>query len=266
MGHGDLLTSLTISVILSPLMRKLANSIKDILLAFLNFIYPKQCQGCGVKLHYKNKYYLCEECLGKVKVNNPPFCLKCGHPLSGPADLKVVCGKCSGIKYNFDKAFYCCNYEGLVKELVHKFKYNHKKFLICLFNELMTNFIKRHISTKSMDMVVPIPLHRGKLQQRGFDQALLLSKNLSKTFNLQMSYNILNRKKDTKQQANLNKAQRLKNIKGAFSIKDKTVFNKKSVLLIDDIFTTAATANECAHLLKEAGAKSVSLLALAKSS
>lgn len=194
----------------------------------------------------------------------------------------AVCGKCVRVKYNFDKAFYCCNYEGLIKELIHKFKYNHKKYLIYIFNELMVNFTKNHIDIKSIDTVVPVPLHRGKLQQRGFDQALLLSKKLSKIFGLSLSCNILTRNRDTRQQTHLNKNQRLNNIKGAFSIKpphqlqfpgvyhnwgeckNKKPFDKKRLLLIDDVFTTAATANECAAILKKAGAESVALLALAR--
>jgi len=131
-------------------------------------------------------------------------------------------------------------------------------------------------------MIVPIPLHRGKLQQRGFDQSLLLSKNLAKSFKLPLVYNILRRGRDTKQQTRLNKNERLNNVKGAFFIKplnrlklpwvhynwrgdkDKKIFDKKRILLIDDVATTAATANECAAVLKRAGAKSVYLLTLAK--
>ena len=166
--------------------------------------------------------------------------------------------------YGFDRAFFCCNYEGLIKELIHKFKYNHKKFLIYLFDELMANFAKNYIDINNLDMVVPVPLHRGKLQQRGFDQSLLLSRNLSKVSRLPLTYNILARNRDTRQQTGLSKKQRLDNIKGAFSVKDKTTFDNKRVLLIDDVFTTAATANECAVTLKKAGAKSVALLTLAK--
>lgn len=131
-------------------------------------------------------------------------------------------------------------------------------------------------------MIVPIPLHRGKLQQRGFDQSLLLSKNLAKVFKLPLVYNILRRGRDTEQQTRLNKNERLNNVKGAFFIKpphrlklpwvhynqcgdkDKKIFDKKRILLIDDVATTAATANECAAVLKRAEAKSVYLLTLAK--
>ncbi len=245
-------------------MARVFDLIRNISLAFLNLIYPKRCQGCGSKLHYENRFYLCLECLKKIKLNSPPFCIKCGRPVAGMAEIEVVCGKCAGAKYDFDKAFFCCNYEGLVKELIHKFKYNHKKFLIYIFNKLMVDFAKNYISINNLDMVAPVPLHRGKLQQRGFDQSLLLSRNLSKTLGLSHSYNILTRDKDTRQQTGLSKKQRLDNIKGAFSVKSKKVFDNKRVLLIDDVFTTAATANECAAALKKVGAKSVTLLTLAK--
>ncbi len=245
-------------------MAKVFGQIKNILSAFLNLIYPKRCQGCGLRLHYKNRLYLCRECLKKIKLNRSPFCIKCGRPVAGAAEIEVVCGKCTGVKYDFDRAFFCCNYEGLIKELIHKFKYNHKKFLIYLFDELMANFAKNYIDINNLDMVVPVPLHRGRLQQRGFDQSLLLSRNLSKVSGLPLAYNILARNRDTRQQTGLSKKQRLDNIKGAFSVKDKTAFDNKRVLLIDDVLTTTATANECAAALKEAGAKSVALLTLAK--
>jgi len=242
----------------------LSYAIKNWLLAFLNLIYPKRCQGGGLTLHYKNNFYLCKECLKKIRINRPPFCIRCGRPISGLPNLNAVCGRCIGAKYKFERVFSCCNYEGLIKELIHKFKYNRKKYLIHLFNELLVNFVKSYIDINSIDMIVPVPLHRGKLQQRGFDQSLLLSRNLSKIFGIALVYNILKRKKDTKQQTRLNKIQRLNNVKGAFFIKDKRIFNRKRVLLIDDVVTTAATANECAALLMESGARSVFLLTLAR--
>ncbi len=263
-------------------MPRIINSVKNTLLAFLNLIYPKRCQGCGLTLHYKSKFYLCKKCLKKIKINRPPFCIKCGRPIYGSADLVAICGKCINSKYNFDRGFFCCNYEGLIKELIHKFKYDYKKYLIHLFNELLANFTENYININTMDMIVPIPLHRGKLQQRGFDQSLLLSKNLAKVFKLPFVYNILRRGRDTKQQTRLNKNERLNNVKGAFFIKppnrlklpwvhcnqrgdkDKKIFDKKRILLMDDVATTAATANECAAVLKRAGAKSVYLLTLAK--
>jgi competence protein ComFC len=257
------LTSVIISVILSSMI-KAQELLKDAAMAFLNIIYPKKCQGCNSPLDYKNRFYLCKHCLGKITINKAPFCIRCGSPLYGPAALRALCGKCISAKYNFDRAFSCCNYEGLIKELIHKFKYQRKRFLIHLFDELLSNFAKEYIDMAAIDMLVPVPLHRGRLQERGFDQSLLLSKTLSKKFSLPIFYNILMRKIDTLQQTRLDKRQRLNNIKGAFFIKDKNAFQGKRVLLIDDVFTTAATANECSGMLKSSGVKSVYLLTLAR--
>ncbi|UCH12249.1 MAG: ComF family protein [Candidatus Omnitrophota bacterium] len=293
------MTSISINVILSRMV-KIPGPIKNTLLAFLNLIYPKRCQGCGLALHYKSKFYLCKKCFKKIKINRPPFCIKCGRHIYGSADLASICGKCINSKYNFDGGFFCCDYEGLIKELIRKFKYNYKKYLTHLFDELLVNFTENYININTIDMIVPVPLHRGKLQQRGFDQSLLLSKNLAKVFKLPLVYNILRRGRDTEQQTRLNKNERLNNVKGAFFIKpprrfkfpgihfnlcgckppnrlklpwvhynqrgdkDKKMFDKKRILLIDDVATTAATANECAAVLKMAGAKSVYLLTLAK--
>ncbi len=238
--------------------------IRTFLLAFSNIIYPKKCHGCGMALHYKNKFYLCGECFKKIKLNSPPFCLKCGRSIYGDIGLSAVCGQCIKNKHSFDRAFFCCNYDGLTKELIHSFKYENKKYLSFLFDRLMATFIKEHMDINAFDVVVPVPLHRGKLQQRGFDQALLLSENISDTFNIELSRGALMRKKDTKQQTFLDGEQRRQNVKGAFALKDEAVFRKKRVLLVDDVFTTGSTANECADILKKSGAQSVNLLTLAR--
>lgn len=238
--------------------------IRTFLSAFSNIIYPKKCHGCGTPLHYKNKFYLCGECFKKIKLNSPPFCLKCGRSIYGDIDLSAVCGQCLGGKHSFDRAFFCCNYDGLIKELIHNFKYENKKYLSFLFDRLMATFVKEHMDINAFDVVVPVPLHRGKLQQRGFDQALLLSENISDTFNIKLSRGALTRKKDTKQQTFLDREQRRQNVRGAFAIKNEGAFKKKRVLLIDDVFTTGSTANECADILKKSGAQSVNLLTLAR--
>ncbi|MFH0731547.1 MAG: ComF family protein [Candidatus Omnitrophota bacterium] len=245
-------------------MLTVVNPAKDAFLAFLNLIYPKNCQGCGKSLDYKNKLYLCESCFKTITINKPPFCIRCGHSLCGAVNLSAVCGECMGTNYSFDKAFSCCNYDGLIKELIHNFKYKQNRYLVCLFDELMTQFIKTHMDTQAIDMVVPVPLHKRKIRERGFDQSLLISSRVSNIFNLPLVYNALKRNRYTAQQTHLSRFQRMDNIKGAFSVKDKNIFNKKAVLLVDDVATTFATADECASVLKKAGTKSVFLLTLAR--
>ncbi|MBN1405208.1 MAG: ComF family protein [Candidatus Omnitrophica bacterium] len=257
------MTYIIFSVILSTMINPTGFA-KSAYSAFLNLAYPKSCQGCGTRLDFDNKYYICADCFKEIKINKPPLCIKCSRSLYGLPEISALCGVCLSSAYHFDKAFVCCSYEGLIKELIHKFKYNNRKYLIYLFDKIIEDFMKDKITACDINMAVPVPLYGARARERGFDQALLLSKNISRALNIPLNYNILIRNRNTAQQANLGKTQRFNNIKGAFSVREKSVFNKKNLLLVDDVFTTGATANECAKVLKQSGAKKVFLLTLAR--
>ena len=128
----------------------------------------------------------------------------------------------------------------------------------------MSSFLKDHsVAMNQFDIIVPIPLHKARLRERGYNQSQLLCENISKEFRLQQSVGNLIRKRPTKNQAFLKEKERWTNIEGAFTIKDSSQFSDKSVLIVDDLLTTGATASEAARTLKRAGAKKVSVLTLA---
>lgn len=217
---------------------------------------------CGRSLDLFNKRILCDICYNNIKRNIPPFCKKCGksHPYQDE-----VCEDCRTKTYYFDVNYSVCIYEGVIRECVHKFKYRSNFVLEGLFKDLMIEFIKDHIDMQRYNWLIPVPLHRVKHRERTFNQSEILATHLSKRFKIPILKNNLIRKRLGKPQMMLPKDKRLEDIKDSFKIKDPTTLKDKSVLLIDDVFTTGATANECSKILKETGASLVDVLTLARS-
>jgi len=151
-----------------------------------------------------------------------------------------------------------------MRRLIHLFKYGQKTALQYWGSEIIYSFINaNNIDLSEFDLIVPIPLHSTRLRERGYNQAQLLSQSLSIQFAIPQSSNNLSRIRNTKNQARLSAKERWTNIHGAFKIKDSLEYFRRSILLVDDILTTGATASEAARLLKKAGANKVAVLALA---
>jgi len=225
----------------------------------LDLIYPRYCLICGENLQDTTRFCLCTNCQNKVERINPEeSCPRCGHPLGPFAQRQGVCPDCSHRSMVFARAIAAGRYEGVLKELILKFKYRREKVLA---DPLAQFLIERLRSEKEMlteiDLVMPVPLHRKKLRERGFNQAELIAERISETFSLPLSARNLIRRKNILPQVSLSRNQRLSNPKDAFGIKDEGEVKDKRVLIVDDVLTTGATATEIARLLKRAGAKRV---------
>ena len=148
--------------------------------------------------------------------------------------------------------------------MIHTFKYNHKPGIEKYLSKLICNFVHHyHIPVTHCDYVIPIPLSYAKLREREFNQAQLLADTLAKHFGLPLLDDNLNRLRDTVSQTELDKQSRWRNIQGAFGLKSTAAMKEKTILLIDDVLTTGATASEAALTLKNAGAKAVFVLTVA---
>ncbi|HLA50789.1 MAG TPA: ComF family protein [Thermodesulfobacteriota bacterium] len=148
------------------------------------------------------------------------------------------------------------------------FKYNGKtslsKPLIAIMAGAQHIFEKAGLLFNSHDLVVPVPLHKKRLKERGFNQSLFLAKGLAGIYNLPVDYLNLKRIRATDPQVNLKGEDRINNVRGAFAAEDRAVFKDKRVLLIDDVYTTGATVLECSRVLKKAGVKDINVLTLAR--
>jgi competence protein ComFC len=168
------------------------------------------------------------------------------------------------MKWHFDRAFSPCIYEGVIKELIHAFKYKNKDHLGYTLSRLMTDFIKEfRIPVEFVDFIIPIPLHRSRLREREFNQAQVLSEHLAREFQKPVACDWLQRLRATKTQTDLERNMRLINVRGSFSVKEPQLVKGKNILLIDDVLTTGATSSEAAKALKQAGAQVVFAMTLA---
>jgi ComF family protein len=204
-------------------------------------IFPDNCLLCRQFLNSRHQRQLCPKCLGSLVFNPAPFDSKAIGP--------------------FDHAWSVCLYNEPAQKLLHAFKYNAKTSLSKTFVPLMIDFIDRHhIPLQEFDLITPIPLHPVKMRERGYNQSALLSLNLSRHYGLLHTENLLIRQKMTTTQTELGAKQRWTNMEGAFRIKNPTDAEGKSVVLIDDLFTTGATVHNAAETLKAAGAAKIGVL------
>lgn len=154
-------------------------------------------------------------------------------------------------------------YDGPMREYLAELKYRYRPDLGLALGELLVEWIKGHMAFGPFDLIVPIPLHHEKLKRRGYNQAELLAKPLSKYLGIKLETDIISRQKLTESQNALDKASRHSNIQGAFRAENASKLAGARVLLIDDILTTGATASEASRILLRAGALNVKVLTLA---
>lgn len=230
----------------------------------IDAVYPKICIVCKNKLRdaFSIDNLVCLECWGKIRRNLPPFCCRCGRHLEKP--VKNICPKCIKKHLHFDRAFSPCVYEGVLKELIHAFKYKNKDYLGTALSRLMIEFIKEYnLPLDIIDFIIPMPLHKARFREREFNQAGILSNYIAANFNKELSGGFLLRHRLTRTQTGVADEKRFLNVKGSFSLNRKAGIKGKNILLVDDVLTTGATSSEAAYILKEAGANIVFVLTLA---
>jgi len=208
--------------------------------------------------------YICPNCFSYIAFNEGGACVVCQKAAIGGLTHPV----CKS-KYTPDGVFSSLVYKGVVKKLVYKFKYNPnltdlKDTLIDLFYEGIIQKEAFHKALDSHSILIPIPLHNSRARKRGYNQSLILAKEMGKRLNIEV-LDCLERIKNTKMQFGLKKEEREENIKGAFGlkIKDLRLKNFMQVFLIDDVATSGATLKEAAKVLKKAGVEKVFGLTLA---
>lgn len=235
----------------------------------LNLIYPPACLICNTKLLdvQQQNLSICEGCLSKIKKNQPPYCIKCGRSLRGLTDNVETCWECTGRDFDYERSWSCTLYEGLTKEALHLLKYSGKLSLSNLFCSLLVQFLEENPEVlNGIEATLAVPLHNVKFRERGFNQAHILSSAVVKKFGLKDLSYCLKRAVATRPQSELDKKERFDNIKGTFEVTAPLLISGKNLLMVDDLFTTGATLNECAKVLRKAGAKKIHCLTFARGS
>jgi ComF family protein len=166
--------------------------------------------------------------------------------------------------FYFDQAISVCKYSGIVKKCIHWFKYKHKIKTSIAFSEILIRFLNHNYADNCFDIVTAVPLHKKKYLLRGFNQSQVIAEKISNALKIERSFDSLMRIKPTTPQSKLNSYQRAENIRDVFRCSRPGVFRKKRVLIIDDIYTTGSTLNECARIIKQDGAMNVTCLTIAR--
>jgi ComF family protein len=239
-------------------------SFKDLLNDVSDIIFPPRCLACDGIINQHSDQVFCSVCLEKISFITGSFCPICGLPfLDSPAGSHI-CGNCLEKKPYYTKARAVAAFKTVIMDAIHKFKYGRSISTGHALGSFMAGFSFPDFDFSEYSLLLPVPLHIKRLQERGFNQSLLLAKEIGKKYQLPVNFSLLKRCKFTLTQAGLNKAEREKNIKGAFSVTDKKKVAGKHIILIDDVYTTGATVNECAKVLLKADAQQVAVLALSR--
>jgi ComF family protein len=228
----------------------------------LPFVLPSQCHCCDRPLEEGKKGF-CADCFSQIRRLDPPFCSVCGAPFPSREVENHPCGECVTKERYFSMARALGYYEGPLQEAIHRWKYRGMLSLTSFFGEWMADALRRHWGGASPDILLPVPLHKHRLRERGFNQALLLAQDLSRRTGIPCGKRILRKEKPTLPQVNLGSSEREKGVRGAFQMTEKDRLKGKSILLVDDVYTTGATVNECSKVLIAGGAERVDVLTLA---
>jgi len=228
----------------------------------LQFLLPPQCHCCE-KFLEEGQQGICPDCLSKIRWIEPPLCTLCGVPFLSSEVENHPCGACLTRGKYFTMARAVGYYEGPLREAIHRWKYEEKNYLTLFFGEKLAEGFCRYWDPQSFDLIIPVPLHSKRLRERGFNQALLLVKELSRRTRIPYSKRLLQKRILTPPQVNLSGGEREKGVRGSFHIQRDEEIEGKSILLVDDVYTTGATVNECSKVLLKAGAERVDVLTIA---
>ena len=220
----------------------------------LNLLFPQRCVGCG-----KEGSLICSSCRSSLLRIVPPLCLRCGK--SQPDGM--LCSSCTGWHAEIDGIRSPFQFDGVIRQSIHQLKYGNIRILALPLAQLLKDYL--FANPLPGEILVPVPLHEKRLRERGYNQSVLLTKELSKLTHLSVVDDCLIRQRHTLPQVKtLNVEERRNNVANVFTCRDDNKLRDSKVLLIDDVATSGATLNACAAALKVVGVASVWGLVLAR--
>ncbi|MHA3773167.1 ComF family protein [Verrucomicrobiota bacterium sgz303538] len=230
--------------------------------ALLSLLYPPHCATC--QKDTEAGVHLCTECAKGARRIKAPYCQHCSQPFDGAITGSFVCSNCTDREFHFECAVAPFLSRGVVREFIHRFKYNRHFHLRHQLSEWMElGLADERLLQVIPDALVPVPLHSARQREREFNQAEVLASLLSKRTGIPVSH-CLERTRYTTTQTRLDRLKRIENLRGAFSVRHTSTVTGRHLILIDDVFTTGSTVEECARVLRAAGAASVRVLTVAR--
>jgi competence protein ComFC len=231
------------------------STVHELFRSLFSLLYPLKCGGCGRQADVA----LCPLCLSSFRVVAEDMtCPLCGRWLG----RSILCGQCLGSQRGFDEGYYGFYYENQLREALHAFKFGGRKdvgrHLVRGLEERLLGLAGR------FDCIIPLPVTEKRLRERGFNQSYVIGEEIGKITGKPVYPAVLRKIRQTRDQFELSRDERRKNVRNAFSADDNGRLKGKSVLLVDDLFTTGYTAKEASLALKHLKLQSVLLFALAR--
>ena len=232
--------------------------------ALLDLLFPPLCHLCKAFIPEAGDLFICAECLEKITYLVSPLCSSCGAPFGTESSLDHLCGACLR-RPPFQASRSATLFAGPIQELIHRFKYGHRVHLSQPLGLLTARALASFCSQAEPELIIPVPLHRKRLRQRGYNQSQLIGAVLAKQWKLSLEVGNLRRVRWTEPQTSLDAADRRDNVSGAFAVRDPRRLEGKRVLLVDDVYTTGSTIRACTEPLREAGVAALFVVTVARS-
>lgn len=225
----------------------------------VDFFYPRRCPVCG-RILVREKQLVCRSCGKSLPWVRQPFCIRCGKQISDPE--KALCADCAKADHVYNEGRSALLYEKGIRRSVNRMKfYGHREYIpfyaACIYVSL-----RQYLNMWQIRCIIPVPMHPKKRAERGYDQAVLLAREFSRLCSLPVREDILVRTRYTKASRKLGRQHREANMRGAFRVKEGLSGGRdgqipEPVLLLDDIYTTGTTMDNCARALRKAGVKEI---------
>lgn len=245
-------------------MNAVAGKVQSWLAAGLGLVYPEVCQLCHEQRAAVRDGLVCGQCRARIRYIRLPFCNRCGLPFEGDISTEFECSNCREMKLYFSSARSAVVAKSVVLEAIHKYKYSHAMWFEPFLAGLLTQEAVPVLRGQDWHLVIPVPLHGLKLREREFNQAARLAGHLARVTGIPMDDKILQRVTPTRTQTLLSRVARAKNMRGAFAARDGVRLAGRKIILVDDVFTTGATTNDCARALRKAGAADICVWTVAR--
>lgn len=229
-----------------------------------DLLFPPRCNLCDAELESAHDPLLCAACQFRLVPVSPPRCPRCALTLRQALVTDEGCPQCVGEKYHFSRAWTIGDYEGELREAVLRMKHAREEPLAAAMAELVWSRIGSELHNWRPDLVAPVPMHWLRRWFRGTNSASTLADVVARRLNARCTSRLIVRRRFTRPQSGLTPPERLANVRGAFRLRRPSKLAGKSILLIDDILTTAATTNEIARLLLRAKARAVAVAVIAR--
>lgn len=224
-----------------------------------SLFFPSHCAGCGERVE---EGWFCRDCRADIQPVGTPRCEVCSRPF--PATGSFVCVNCQDRHFHFRHAVAVLRSRGVVRDMIHRLKYGGETWLLGPLGEFLHDGLEdERLAGRPIDALVPVPLHPRRRRERDYNQAALLAGALRRATRIPV-LDALKRERYTVTQTHFDRRQRMQNLRDAFSLRQNAPVQGKHLLLIDDVFTTGSTLDECARTLQLAGSASVTALTLAR--